>query len=207
MTSPGITARRVLAPVVAVAAIGGLPAPAAACSQASDCPFGACNTGTGMCQSSPYSGVSRQDGAAGFAITGFSLAGIGLLLLPFGTEGVHSKIIWRKVTWEVLLYGFGGLGTLFGGLGLGMQTTVSGSCSFKSECQVTYGLGGASLGIGAAMLAGGIYVSAAPASFFPQSRLTPTRATHWYAGLRPGPLVIPTVRGATVGVGISGLDL
>ena len=202
-TSTRITVRRLLVPVVSVAVIGALPAPAAACTQDSECFFSTCNTGTSTCQSLD---VSRQDGALGFAITGTSFAGIGLLILPFGFDR-NDKVRWSKIGMEVMLYGFGGLSALFGGLGVGYQASLSGPCGFKSECQITYGLGATSLGIGAAMIAGGIYVSAAPARLFGQGRATPSATSPWYAGIRPAPIVIPTARGAAVGVGISGINL
>jgi hypothetical protein len=203
-TTTRITARRVLAPVLAAAAIALLPAPAHACTSDSEC-IGTCDTTSQTCQSLS---LDRQDSALALAGTGVTFAGIGLLILPFGFRDPHSnKPTWTKVGFQTILFGFGGASALFGGLGLGLQSGVSGPCPFKSECQITWGLGATSLAVGAAMIAGGIVASVTPARLFPQGRFTPTGTSPWYAGIRPVPLVIPTGRGATVGLGIGGINL
>jgi hypothetical protein len=131
---------------------------------------------------------------------GVGVAALSLLIAGIGGANNWTLDAMRKDAhtvrgWEALLFTTGAVSAGLGGLGVGLQSSVSGACPLGSECAASYGAGAASLTGGALLLTWGAYLAATPYG-------APRRA--W---ILPVPIVMPGARGPVVGFALAGAEL
>jgi hypothetical protein len=151
----------------------------------------------GSCETSKKAGQDVLFGA-GIVGTIVGLSGLiygGTLVADWSNPAFRAANPGRRPMTLGVLYGVGIFSLALGGLAVGIQATQQADCSFPSECQGTYVVGGTSMGAGAILVALGIYVSA-----------TPQPAYTRRAFILPMPMALPGARGPVPGIGVSGIQ-